>query len=48
MLMQIFHCFARLPKITPTTGQPHSVQAFPLVLIRPFCGKGAVALQPAE
>jgi hypothetical protein len=48
MLMQILHCFARLAKITPTTGQPHSRQALPLVFIKPFCGSGAVALQPAE
>jgi len=48
MLMQIFHCFARLAKTTPMMGQPQSGHALRVVRIKPFCGKGAVALQPAE
>lgn len=48
MLTQIFHCFARLAKTTPMIGQPHSGHDLRAVFIKPFCGKGAVALHPAE
>jgi len=48
MLTQIFHCFARLAKIIPTIGQPQEGHVLSATLTSPFCGRGAVALQPAE
>ena len=48
ILIQILHCFLPCAKTTLTTGQLHVGHILPVDLIEPFCGSGAVALQPPE
>ena len=46
VFMQSLQCFMPLAKTTFTTGQQHVEHILSVVLIEPFCGIGAIALQP--
>ena len=46
--MQILHCFIPRVKTIFITGQLHAEHILSVVLIDPFCGSGALALQPTS